>query len=295
MFSEKIDHLPHPMRFGARWVQLFFQAQTTRAAAQMSYYLLFSMFPLLMIFVSALGFFRLNVDWVLSVIYRLLPQVSGVVEDYVTYIFSVESPRRVAIGAVMAITASSAAFRGLVRYMGDVTGKSTFRGLKLMLVSVFMSLVLLGTIFAFLLVAVTGRWFLTLLVERFHFDVAALTWDWLRYLLALAVGVLAITVLYRVSLSRRAMPGSKVWPGAVLASLGMVAGTAFFSLFLNSGRKYSLIYGSLAGLILLLLWFFVCSNILLAGNLFNYLLAKRRQEREQAAQNPPEGHDAVSS
>ncbi len=281
MFSEKMNRLPRPMRFSAEWVQLFFRAQTTRAAAQMSYYLLFSMFPLLMIVVSGLGFFRLNVDWVLSVIDRLLPQVSAIVEDYVTYIFSVESPRRVAIGVVMAITASSAAFRGLVRYMGDVTGKSTFRGPKLVLVSILMSLVLLGTIFAFLVVAVTGRWFLTLLVERFHFDVIALAWDWLRYLLAMAVGVLAITALYRVSLSRRAMPGSRVWPGAVLASFGMVAGTALFSLFLSSGHKYSLIYGSLAGLILLLLWFFVCSNILLAGNLFNYLLAKRQLEQQQ--------------
>lgn len=283
MFADKIDRLPRPMRFSAQLVQLFFQAKTTRAAAQISYYLLFSMFPLLMIFVSALGFFQLNVDWVLSMIHRLLPQVSSVVEEYVTYIFSVESPRRVAIGAVMAITASSAAFRGMVHYMGDVTGRATFRGPKLILVSLLMSLVLLGTIYAFLMVAVTGRWFLTLLVDKFHIDVVALAWDWLRYLLAMAVGVLAITALYRVSLSRRAVPGSKVWPGAVLASFGMVAGTALFSLFLNSGRKYSLIYGSLAGLILLLLWFFVCSNILLLGNLFNFLLAKRKLEREEEA------------
>lgn len=282
VFSYKIDRLPRPMRFSAELVQLFFKAQTTRSAAQMSYYLLFSMFPLLMIFVSGLGFFHLNVDWVLSIIHRLLPQVSSVVESYVTYILSVESPGRVVIGALMAITASSAAFRGLVLYMGGVTGKATFRGPKLVLVSILMSLVLLGTIFAFLLSAVTGRWFLTLLVEKFHIDVVALAWDWMRYLLALAVGILAISMLYRVSMTRRAMPGSKVWPGAVLASIGMVFGTALFSLFLNSGHKYSLIYGSLAGLILLLLWFFVCSNILLAGNLFNYLLAKRRQEKQEA-------------
>lgn len=282
MFSYNIDRLPQPMRFFVQLVQLFFRAQTTRSAAQMSYYLLFSMFPLLMIFVSGLGFFHLDLDWVLSIIHRLLPQVSGVVEEYVTYIVSEESPSRVAIGAVMAIFASSAAFRGLVHYMGDVTGRATFRGLKLILVSIFMSLVLLGTIFAFLLVAVTGRWFLTLLVEKFHMDVMALAWNWLRYLLALAVGILAITILYRVSMTRRTMPKSKVWPGAVLASLGMVFGTAIFSLFLNSGHKYSLIYGSLAGLILLMLWFFVCSNILLAGNLFNYLLAKRKQEKQQA-------------
>lgn len=264
--------------FSVRLVRTYLNKQVPRAAAQMSYYLLFSLFPVLLILVAALGLFRLDVGAVMGLIGRISPIAGELLGEYVTYVVENESPGLMAAGIVMAVTASSAAFRALMRITGEVAGRPTFYGAAMFAVSVVMSLVLLLTIFVFLLATVTGRWFLRLLTERFHIAAVALAWDWLRFPILLALGVLALTALYRVSLSKQALPGSRAWPGAVFASVGLVLGTGIFSLFISMSSRYSMVYGSLASIIILMLWFFVCSNILIGGNLVNCLLAENFTE-----------------
>ena len=262
------------LRFIVCLVRTYLDKQVTRTAAQMSYYLLLSLFPLLLIVVSALGFFHLEVEAVLRLIQRISPMASDLLRDYVGYVVENESPGLMAAGIAMALTASSAAFRGLMRITGELAGRPTFHGLAMYAVSFLMSGVLLLTIFALLLATVTGRWFLTLLVERFGITAVAWIWQWLRFPILFALSVLALTALYRVSLSKKALPKSHVWPGAVFASVGLVIGTGVFSLFISLSSRYSMVYGSLASIIILMLWFFVCSNILVGGNLINCLMAQ---------------------
>ena len=262
------------LQFIVRLVKTYMEKQVPRAAAQMSYYLLFCLFPLLLVVVAALGFFHLDVSEVMKIIDRLSPVAGDLMGDYVTYVVENESAGLMAAGIVMAVTASSAAFRGLMRITGEIAGRPTFRGFAMFGVSIIMSLVLLLTIFAFLLATVTGRWFLTILTERLHIAAVAWIWQWLRFPIVFALGVLAITALYRVCLSKKALPDSRAWPGAVFASVTLVLGTGLFSMFISMSSRYSMVYGSLANIILLMLWFFVCSNILVIGNLINCLRAQ---------------------
>lgn len=259
------------VRFLFRFVRTCLAHQVPRAAAQISFYLLFSVFPLLLVLVACVGLFRLEVGAVMEVIARLSPVAEDVLGDYVAYVVGNESPGLMAAGSAMAISASSAAFRGLMRITGEVTGRPAFRGVAMFGVSLVMSFVLLLIIFAFLLAMVTGRWFLTLLVGRLHITALAWVWQWVRFPVVFSLGVLAITAVYRVCLSKQALPGARAWPGAVLASVGLVVGTGVFSMFLSLSSRYSLVYGSLANIMLLMLYFFLCGNILVGGSVFNCL------------------------
>jgi len=187
----------------------------------------------------------------------------------------------------MALTASSAAFRGLMNITGEICGRPTFHGIAMFAVSFVMSAVLLLTIFASLLATVTGRWFLTMMVERFHITALAWAWQWLRFPMLFALSVLALTALYRVSLSKKVLPRSKAWPGAVFSSVALVIGTGVFSLFISMSSRYSLVYGSLASIIILMLWLFVCSNILVIGNVINYILAGNKDGQEDPSASSP--------
>ena len=260
--------------FILRLARAYLSKQVPRAAAQMSYYLLFSLFPLLLILVAALGFFRLDVGSVLSLIDRFSPVAGELFGEYITFVVENESPALIAAGAAMAVTASSAALRPLMRLTDEAAGQPAFRGWVTFAVSLVMSVVLLATIFAFLLATVTGRWFLAILTQRFHIAAVAWIWQWLRFPIVFALGVLALTALYRVCLSRRVLPGCRAWPGAVFASVGLVIGTGVFSMFISMSSRYSMVYGSLSNIIVLMLWFFVCSNVLLLGNLINCLMAE---------------------
>lgn len=266
-----------PARILFRLVDSFFRYQVTRTAAQMSYYLTFSVFPMLLFTIGVISLLHLDVNSVTNALQGfsvIFGNNIDVLIEYASYVITNESPGLLWAGISMAVVASSAAFRGLMSITGEIAGRPTFKSIATVGVSLIMSLVLLFTIFGFLLATLTGRWFLNILVERLHLTALALAWRWLRFPVTFALGILALTAIYRVSLSKKALPNSKAWPGAVCASVALVIATGIFSEFIGMSSKYSLIYGSLTGIIILLLWFFLCSNILVMGNILNCVLAK---------------------
>jgi membrane protein len=267
-----------PVSFLLKLTQLFFEHQAMRTAAQISYYLLFSLFPLLLVVVSTIGYLHLDVDTVTRIM-EALP-TSGVVNEYITYVLTNESPTMLWTGIISAVIASSAAFRALMSITGEVAGRPTFNMVLHVIVSFLMSIVLLLTIFIMMLAVVSGHWLLSLIQRRFKATALMIAWQWLRFPTVFGLGVLALTALYRVCLSKKALPEGRAWPGALFASVALVAGTALFSMFISMSSKYSLVYGSLAGIIILMLWLFVLANILVLGTLINCVLAKKNDEDE---------------
>ncbi len=51
-----------------------------------------------------------------------------------------------------------------------------------------------------------------------------------------------------------------------------MAVSIIFSKLISMSTKYSIVYGSLASFIILMLWVYICSIILIMGNVFNIAL-----------------------
>ena len=62
---------------------------------------------------------------------------------------------------------------------------------------------------------------------------------------------------------------------SLLAALAIVAASALFSWFIGMSSRYALVYGSLASLIILLVWLYLCGNILLLGAVIGRVLEDR--------------------
>jgi membrane protein len=83
---------------------------------------------------------------------------------------------------------------------------------------------------------------------------------------ALVVAVMvALAVLYRVAPDRDAPRFRWVTPGAIVATVLWVAGSAAFSLYVSNFGKYNKTYGALAGVAVLMLWLYLTSYIVLLG------------------------------
>ena len=61
----------------------------------------------------------------------------------------------------------------------------------------------------------------------------------------------------------------------------MVAASAVFSWFIDLSSRYALVYGSLASLIILLVWLYLCGNIVILGSCFNRVWYGRKLERSK--------------
>lgn len=103
----------------------------------------------------------------------------------------------------------------------------------------------------------------------------------------LGVGVLVfLGLVYRYGPSRAQAKWSWVSPGAVLAALLWLGGSALFSVYVGQFGSYNETYGSIAGVVILLLWFWLTAWVVLLGGELNAEL--ERQTAEDSTRGPPE-------
>lgn len=127
-----------------------------------------------------------------------------------------------------------------------------------------------------------------------YFDVGLAVlevWEAVRWPLVVVLMIVVVAALYYLT------PNVKQrfrWlsPGATLAILGWVAASAGFNLYVSRFGRYDAVYGSLAGVVVFLLWIWISNIVLLVGAELDVELVRLRQLKagiaaEEALQFPP--------
>ena len=97
-------------------------------------------------------------------------------------------------------------------------------------------------------------------------------------LLLTALVFLFILLLYRFA-TPLDKPRPPVIPGSLVAAVALTAASMVFSYFMENSTKYSLVYGSLTSMIILLVWLYLCGNVLIVGSLINYVIHQRKRRK----------------
>ncbi|MPM35224.1 hypothetical protein SDC9_81814 [bioreactor metagenome] len=268
-----------PVRFVRDVAEIYFDKHVSRSAAELAYFLILTFFPVLICIHAFIGILHLDPDTVLQAAAAFVPSESlGILGDYIGYVNANQSSALLAAGASMTLFSAAAALRALMNVMDDIFGHGRVVGLRRTAASLVFSLLLLVTIYLSVVVLVTGGWFFHMLQDRLGLVLPMGDWRWMRFLMLFSLVLLFVLVIYRMSVPdiRRSPP---VFPGAVLASGAMVAFSILFSWFIGMSSRYSLVYGSLASVIILLVWLYLCGNILILGNVFNCVLHQYRRKR----------------
>ena len=71
----------------------------------------------------------------------------------------------------------------------------------------------------------------------------------------------------------------EVWPGALFSLLAWIFVSWAFSFYVDNLAQYSVLYGSLGTIIVLMLWLYIVSMILLMGPQLNHTLVVMRLYR----------------
>jgi membrane protein len=87
----------------------------------------------------------------------------------------------------------------------------------------------------------------------------------LRWALLIAAVLVALALLYRIAPDRDAPQFKWVSIGSIVATAIWIVASLAFSLYVDNFGNYAKTYGSLAGVVILLLWLYVTSFIVLFG------------------------------
>jgi membrane protein len=110
-----------------------------------------------------------------------------------------------------------------------------------------------------------------------------------RWALLVALVLVALAVVYRVAPDRDAPQFKWTSTGALVATVLWVLGSIGFSLYVNNFGSYNKTYGTLAGVVVLLLWLYLTSYIVLLGAEVNAEAEKQTQKDTTVGAPQPMG------
>ena len=259
-------------------LQTYSRLGISRAAAALAYFLILTLFPLLMCVNFLIGLLHLNPADVFSALDPLLPEeILSILMDYLTYVSQIphsQSTPLLLASLFTILLSASAGLRTLLKTMDELYQVCHTNSLRRLLVSVVLSLLFLLTIYLSIVVIFPGEWFFRLLeghlppplLELIPLRLLSQLWGKLRYLLLFLCVLLLVLAVYRLGTPLPFRREKKILRlTALLSAAALVACSVLFSWFIGMSSRYSLVYGSLASLIILLVWLYFCGNILLLG------------------------------
>ncbi len=98
----------------------------------------------------------------------------------------------------------------------------------------------------------------------------------LRWPILLGVTVVVFALLYRFGPDRHPHTFRYIWPGAVLASILWILAGAVFSIYVENWGNFEVTFGSVSAAVVLLLWMYNSTQILVLGAAFNTELQRAR-------------------
>ena len=246
------------------------------SAAELSYYLLFSFFPILLTVNSVLGLFRINVGN-LSFLELLVPHaVLNFITDYTERSFGGGSMWFLFLGVYLSLWSGSKYIASLLQKLKSISGAENEGSLiRERLYAVLYATIFLVLSIVSIMFSVAGHQFFNYIMEKLSLDGSFPDmWLTLRFIIIGAVAYFAAVGILRLSTSRHNR--SMCYPGAIAVTVLWVVCSLAFSFYIDRIADFSVIYGSIATVIVLLLWLYITNTVILLGGTVNRVLGDMR-------------------
>ena len=255
----------------------------TALAAQLTYYLLLSFFPFLLLLLTMLGYSNLQTKDVLIYLRQIMPKSSfDLIYTTVIEVLGSRNGNLLSISIIGIIWSGSSGFRAIIKGLNKAYDEEETRPyLKILTISILFMVGLAAVIIAAVALVVFGQMLGEIIAQRLHLPSSfILNWDIIRYLVTLGGMGVIFAALYYFTPCRR-LSFSQVIPGAVFSTLGWVIASLCFAYYVNNFNNYSSVYGGIGAVIVLMVWLYITSIIVLLGGEINALLAFKKEGREK--------------
>lgn len=266
-------------------------------AGEVAYNLLLALFPAL-IFIAALAGFVGQAVGVQDLFDRILANLAQVlppsaletITTPLAQILSTQSGGLLSIGILGTIWAASSATATMMKAFNRAYGvKETrpfwlYRLLIAVGLTLLLAVLLLGAVLLFIFGEQLGRWVAGFIGAGEQF---VTIWTILRWPIIVVALLLGLALLYWLGPNVRQ---SFRWisPGSLAATLLWLLFTFLFQLYIANFNNYDNTYGTIAGIIILLLWLNYSAFVFLVGAELNQVLQKRYDPHviEHLVENP---------
>ena len=258
-------------------------------AAQLSYYFLLALFPLLLFMMTLLGYFAGESVEVrnkfLSYLARVMPYSAiDLVQTTLNEITQARSGSKLSLGLLAALWAASNGMGAISDTLNAAYGVEEKRAWwRVRLTAVILTVGLSILIITALIIVLYGGGIGERLAAYFGLGSAfTIVWKILQWPIALLFLLVTFTMMYHFGPDVR--PKRCQWWqwGTIIAIILWLLFSFGFRLYLHFFNSYGVTYGSLGALIILMLWFYFTGVAILIGGEINSMFEQRAKAKGEA-------------
>lgn len=243
-------------------------------AAQLGFFFLLSVVPMMILLSQILGLFSISMQFLET---WLTQYITGEAVDIITsLVHFMPSTGTNIFFTLIALWAASRAQFAMMRLtnytysdgrrMGKGFWRDRFRAVKTILFTLF-------TFTFALIIIVYGEMILKIVISWFAYN-RQMAYELNRIWFIVRWPMAAGLYFFMVSYNYYVLPTDRkkfreILPGSVFASIGMVIATMVFRLYANNTANYDIIYGALASVVVIMIWFYMLAWVLGIGVMFN--------------------------
>lgn len=253
-------------------------AHISAYAAYAVYFTVLSIFPMLMMLLSIIHFLPIETDILLKSISAFVPSTfQPLVRSIISDLDQKTTTTLVSVTAISTLWSSSKGIYGLYQGLNNVYHTTEARGYimrkGLCLLYTFFFVIVIVLI---LMLLVFGNQLQILLLHLFPIlqEFSSII-SFLRSLLSVFLLMCFFMVVYQVFPSKKLRFLAQL-PGALFTTVCWMGLSFGFSIFIDNFGNFSYMYGSLTTIILLMLWLYLCMNIVLFGGAINFWLEEQQ-------------------
>lgn len=249
---------------------------------QLAFFMVLSTIPLITLVGSISSLFSISIDSIVDflsktlpveIVNTLLPFVKGKGIDVNVIIFMFSGFMLASNGANSIILASNTLFH--IEKTNALKMRAKAFLMTLLLVTLFFfTLVVLGlgdTIMNWILQFRIFSWF----SDKLYFIIALS-----KYPIAFFIIYFAMKLIYTISPNKQ-ISSKNMRHGAYFATLGFILVSAFYSYYVSHFTNYDLFYGSLSNIVILMLWVYILSYIMVLGIAINASLYEEKMNKKE--------------
>ena len=261
---------PEFIRVTKKFFVKIFKDDIFGLAAEMGFYLLTAFFP----FIILLFIVATNVsDKMQSLLFNLIRALPAEAETVVMNMLlnMTSSVALIVTTSVIALWCTSNVINTLKKALNRFYGTKEARGfIKTRLICILFSLIIIIMIvlsFA-LIIFGEGTGLLLRYLNYFKFANTLRIWDWSRYIAIIFVFLIAMVAIFKILPSKKLSFGSVI-SGSILTTAAWCISSWGFSYYVNNFSKYHVLYGSIAGVVILTTWIYISGYVILLGGALN--------------------------
>lgn len=261
------------------FIRGFTQVNLIDRAAAVAFNVFLALFPTILFLFTLIPYFPLQgvTTGVLEALEDILPPGTyDSVASTINEIMSIEHGGLMSIGLLLAFYFSTSAITSFFRgfNMGDNEyGQVSF--MKQQIYSIVIMLIFVALLILSIVLITLGQKLLPLFFVKIHLykGITVFIINLIRWLIVIFSLIVAMSLLYHFG-NPRSKKFKLFTPGSLLFTGLFIVGTILFNFYISNISTYNILYGSIGGLIIFVIWIYFNCILVLIGYELNKSIAK---------------------